>query len=107
MSDYIQANAEKVTLQVHVQPKSSQENWGDVVQLQEKQWIQLRISAPPVDGAANEAIVKKIAKTFGTAKSNVSLIKGEKSRYKTFIIEGFKEQKLQAFLRQNTPASKT
>lgn len=45
--------------------------------------VKLRISAPPVEGAANEAVIKFTAQLLGLSKSSVKLIKGEKSRIKT------------------------
>ena len=47
-----------------------------------------RVSAPPVDGAANAALVKLIAKSLGTAKSAVTLASGGAARIKTFDIAG-------------------
>lgn len=69
-----------ITLRVQVQPRSSSVQWGRLV---DNQWIQLRITSPPVDGAANKMCVKIIAKRFKTAKSRVRILKGEKSRFKT------------------------
>ena len=106
MTHYIEIQNETVNLHIHVQPKSSRESWGEVVEIQGKEWIQLRITAPPVDGAANKAIVKQIAKTLGAAKSNIKLIQGEKSRFKKFLIVGVKEQKLRAFLHKQSPVNK-
>lgn len=44
--------------------------------------IEIGIMAKPVKGEANIAIIKKIAKHFGIAKSNVRIVSGEKSRDK-------------------------
>jgi len=49
--------------------------------------IKIRISAPPVEGAANDAVIKFLAKTLGTSKSKVKIISGEKSRHKTLQID--------------------
>ena len=45
------------------------------------------LTAPPVDGKANECLIKFLADHFGVSKSKVEIIKGLKSRYKTIIIE--------------------
>ncbi len=47
-----------------------------------------RLAAPPVDGAANEALVALVAKIFRTAKRAVSLISGDTSRLKRLRIAG-------------------
>lgn len=47
-----------------------------------------RVSAPPVEGAANHAVVALVAKTFGVAKRDVALIAGETARVKRLAIVG-------------------
>ncbi|WP_066799374.1 DUF167 domain-containing protein [Sphingomonas soli] len=47
-----------------------------------------RLAAPPVDGAANEALIALVAKMFGVAKRAVTLIAGETSRLKRLRITG-------------------
>lgn len=47
-----------------------------------------RVSAPPVDGAANAAVLALIAKTFGVARGAVRLSGGETARVKRFLISG-------------------
>ena len=74
-------------ISVRLQPKSSQnrlEQDGETY----KAWV----SAPPVDGAANEALIKLVAKHFGVAASRVQLIKGQTSRQKTLKINDFETQ---------------
>jgi len=47
-----------------------------------------RVSSPPVDGAANLALIKLLAKSLGIAKSDVTLISGETARIKTLELSG-------------------
>lgn len=47
----------------------------------------VHVHAPPVDGAANEAVIEALAKHFKTAKSRVKIVKGETSRNKIAEIE--------------------
>lgn len=47
-----------------------------------------RVSAPPVDGAANAALLKLIAKAAGARKSDVSFAAGETARVKRIAIAG-------------------
>ena len=51
--------------------------------------VQARVSAPPVDGKANKALCRLIAKRAGIAPSRVSIVRGEKSRDKLVRVEGF------------------
>lgn len=50
--------------------------------------LEVRVHAPPVDGAANSAIAKLLASTLHTAPNNVTLVRGERARIKTFLVEG-------------------
>jgi len=58
-----------------------------------------RISAPPVDGRANEALCKLIAKAAGVAPSRVSVVRGDRSRDKAVRVEGVDERRLRRQLR--------
>jgi uncharacterized protein len=48
----------------------------------------VRVTAPPVDGRANDALRRLIARRAGVAPSRVTLVRGEKSRDKTLSVEG-------------------
>jgi uncharacterized protein (TIGR00251 family) len=50
--------------------------------------LQARVSAPPLEGKANRALCKLIAKRLGIAPSRVSVARGEKSRDKLLRVEG-------------------
>ena len=50
--------------------------------------LAVRVSAPPVEGRANEALRKAVAKALGVAPSRVTLVRGERSREKTLSVEG-------------------
>jgi uncharacterized protein (TIGR00251 family) len=64
-----------------------------------------RLNAPPVDGAANEALIELAAAYFGVAKRAVRLIAGERSRLKRLAIAGDAEAlaKIAAALYQAEP----
>jgi uncharacterized protein len=49
--------------------------------------IRLRVAAPPVDGAANDEVVRFLAKRLGVKRSAVTITRGETSRRKTVTIE--------------------
>ena len=48
----------------------------------------VRVAAPPVDGAANKALLKYLAKASGVAKTRIRFISGETSRIKRLKLEG-------------------
>ena len=75
---------DKFILRVHVTPRGSKNEvtgWRDDV-------LCVKVTAPPVDGAANAALIKFLADYIGVRKSQITLISGEKSREKSFEIIG-------------------
>ena len=50
--------------------------------------LKVKIAAPPVDGAANEEVVKVIAKAFGRPRVDVEILSGHTSRTKRLRVAG-------------------
>ena len=80
----ISESPDGVILQIHVQPRASRTEvagpHGDA--------IKIRLQAPPVDGAANAALIEFIAGQLGVRRADVSLVAGESSRRKILRIRG-------------------
>ena len=57
--------------------------------------LKIKVTAPPVEGAANRAVIKLLAKALGVSEGKVTVIRGETSRNKTLEIEGLSERELQ------------
>jgi uncharacterized protein YggU (UPF0235/DUF167 family) len=53
--------------------------------------LKVRVRARPVEGEANEALVKLIAKALGVPKSAVAIQRGGQSRTKILVVEGLSE----------------
>ena len=60
--------------------------------------VKVRISSPPVEGAANEEVVRLLAKAVGVAKSNVAIVSGQTSKTKRIRITGVTAARLQSIL---------
>jgi uncharacterized protein (TIGR00251 family) len=60
--------------------------------------VVIRVTAPPVDGKANEALCRLIARAAGVAPSRVSVVRGHTSREKVVRVEGVDERALRAAL---------
>lgn len=77
-------------LRLHVTPRGSRNQitgWrGDI--------LHIKITAPPVEGAANEAAVKFIAAALGLPKTRVEIVSGTKSREKTIRITGLSDDEV-------------
>jgi hypothetical protein len=50
--------------------------------------VQARVAAPPVDGKANDALCRLLAKALGVAPSRVAVVKGQTARQKTVRVDG-------------------
>lgn len=69
---------------VRVVPRAARDQLGPV----QEGALSVRLNAPPVEGAANAALVKLLAKRLEVAKGRVRVISGEHSRQKRLWVEG-------------------
>ncbi len=81
---HLKAHPEGVCLQVKAVPRSSRNQIGETL----GDRLKIRITAPPVDSAANEELLKFLAKQLSLSKSCVQLLRGQASRNKTLLIRG-------------------
>ncbi len=58
----------------------------------------IRVTAPPVDGKANDALCRLVAKAAGVAPTRVRVIRGHTARDKVLAVEGVDERALRAAL---------
>lgn len=58
----------------------------------------IRVTAPPVDGRANDALCRLVAKAAGVAPSRVHVIRGQTARDKVIEVEGVEPRDLRAAL---------
>lgn len=73
-----------ITFDVLVQPRASRPRFGP----RHGDRIKLAVTAPPVDGEANAAVIELVAETFGVPRSAVEVIAGPASRRKTIRVRG-------------------
>jgi uncharacterized protein len=71
-------------LRLRLTPKGGK----DAVIKREAGTLYARVAAPPVDGAANRALIALLSKTLAIPKSRITIISGETSRDKTVRIDG-------------------
>jgi uncharacterized protein (TIGR00251 family) len=74
-------------LEIRVQPRSARNEIAD----ERASRLLVRVSAPPVDGKANAAVCKLIAKALGVSKGSVSVVRGEGARDKVVRVDGLGE----------------
>ena len=80
----ITPTATGVRLTLHVQPRAARTEiaglHGDA--------LKIRLAAPPVDGAANEALIRFLAERLGVSRSAITLVSGATSRRKVVEVSG-------------------
>lgn len=60
--------------------------------------LKVRVRARPIEGEANTALIKLLAKTLGVSKSSVTLARGGQSRLKMIEVAGLEDAELKARL---------
>ncbi len=73
-----------ITIEVRVDPRSSKAEIRGVM----GSVVKVKLTAPPVDGAANRQLIELFSKELGITKSLIRIVKGETSRNKVIEIEG-------------------
>jgi uncharacterized protein (TIGR00251 family) len=79
-------------LLVQVVPRASRDRIGPRV----GDRLKVQLTAPPVDGEANTALIRLLAKAIGVRKADVTIVAGETSRQKTVRVDGASPEALQA-----------
>ena len=80
----IEATELGVSIRVYVAPRSSSNKVVGV----HNGAVKVALTAPPVEGAANKALVEFLAKTLGIPRGTVRLVSGDTSRNKVVQVEG-------------------
>ncbi|MDD2212624.1 MAG: DUF167 domain-containing protein [Clostridia bacterium] len=93
----VQEISKGIRFKIKVQPRASRNEisgWqGDS--------LKIRLTAPPVDGEANEACLKFLAACLQISRRQVKVVAGLKSRNKVIEIEGLTSEEFQQCLKNN------
>ena len=84
MPAFLRVQADGVLLSVKLQPRASANEIGDALGSE----LRIKVTAPPVDAAANEALVKLLAQQLDCPRNRVELVRGHTSRHKTIKLHG-------------------
>ena len=87
MTTAIRRDGGDLLLEVRVQPRASRTEFAGLMGAR----LRIRLSAPPVDGRANVALVEFVADTCGLARSRVTLERGQAGRDKVLRLRGLAE----------------
>jgi uncharacterized protein (TIGR00251 family) len=81
---WLKPHPDGVLLAVKLQPRASRNEIGPAL----GEELRIKVTAPPVDAAANEALVRLLAETLDCSRGKVELIRGHTSRHKTLKLHG-------------------
>jgi uncharacterized protein (TIGR00251 family) len=82
---FLREESNTVLLAVKLQPRASSNQIGEPLADE----LRIKVTAPPVDDAANEALVELLAKSLHCPRNRVELVRGHTSRHKTLRLHGF------------------
>ncbi len=90
----IRDTGDGLIFKVLLQPRSSR---NQIVGLKADA-LKIKLTAPPVDGKANKALLDFLAKKLGVSKSQLQIIAGHTSRKKQIEVQGIKKEALLSLL---------
>ncbi|MBM3835031.1 MAG: DUF167 domain-containing protein [Verrucomicrobia bacterium] len=94
MTAFLHPHADGVALSVRLQPRASKNQIDEPVGSE----LKIRVTAPPVDAAANQALLRLLSDVLDCPRHSIELLRGQTSRHKVILIRGlplaFVEEKL-------------
>ncbi|HIP83224.1 MAG TPA: YggU family protein [Desulfocapsa sulfexigens] len=86
----------RILIRIYVQPRASRNAFIGI----HDDAVKLAITAPPVDGKANAAVVKYLASFFRIKKKDLEIISGLQSRRKSLLVTGLSEEEIRARMQE-------
>ena len=84
-----------ITFNVKVIPRAKRDEIVGV----EGEAVKIRLNAPPVEGRANEALVKFLADVLKIPRAQIEIVRGETSRHKVVRVRGIPVEQLKKLLK--------
>ena len=99
---FLKISGDRVLLSVKLQPRASRNEIVGAL----GSALKVKVKAPPMDFAANEALVRWLAETLECPRAAVQLLRGQTSRQKVVAIQGLLADEIERRLRVATRAFK-
>src|SRR5258708_7528021 len=93
---FVRVQSDGILLSIKLQPRASRNEIGQPLGNE----LRVKVTAPPVDAAANEALIRLLAKTLDCGRNQVELVRGHSSRHKMVKLFGISEHDVTAKLLQ-------
>src|SRR5436853_2055078 len=95
LPSFLRAQPGGVLLAVKLQPRASVNEIGEPLGDE----LRIKVTAPPVDSAANEALVRLLALQLDCPRNDVELVRGHSSKHKTIRLHGMSAEAVLGRLR--------
>jgi uncharacterized protein (TIGR00251 family) len=92
---WIQENREGTVFKVVVQPRGSK---NDIVGVQGDA-LKIKLTAPPIEGAANKMCIQVLAKALKVPRSDVIILRGKHSRTKQILVRALPKDRINALVK--------
>ena len=94
LPSYLRVQPNGLLLSAKVQPRASKNEIGQALGDE----LRIKVTAPPVDSAANEALVQLLAQVMDCPRARVELVRGHTSRHKIIKLHGMSVETVAAKL---------
>jgi len=84
----VSADGAGVRLRIRVTPRAKRTALAGIVEVDGRPALAIRLAAPPVDGAANKALLAFLASAMKVPKSRLRIVSGETGRLKVVAVAG-------------------
>ena len=91
------AEEKSVLISIRIQPRASK---NEIIRMEGGK-LKIRLTAPPVDGAANEALVKFLSNQLHVGRAQVEIVSGHTGREKIIRIAGIDNDQAERLLKSN------
>lgn len=102
---FLEQDKHGILIRLYIQPRASK---NEIVGIHGETALKIRLTSPPVDGAANSACIEFLANILGIRKSHVEILAGQKSRIKQIKLSGISLQETENLIKsilQQTPST--
>ena len=90
LPSFLRVKHDGLLLAIKLQPRASANEIGEPLADE----LRIKVTAPPVDAAANQALVEFLADKLDCSRGKVELLRGQTSRHKTIMLHGFKPEEI-------------
>ncbi len=101
---FLEQDKHGILIRLYIQPRASKNEITDVMPLAHgKDGLKIRLTSPPVEGAANAACIEFLADMLGIRKNQIEIASGQKSRIKQVRITGGSLEEIKTRLLKSLP----